>query len=204
MMKLDLQKEVNEIVIASPCAAKWGEMEGSQTVRFCGQCNKNVHNLSAMNPEQLAYTLELRKRQPTCVFMSKRKDGSVKIDNCPMLLRAARDRIRNYAAAALILMLFMASGADAQSLGATRICPETVVPHHSAAHIRLQNIAHMVTASATAIAFVMALFLPRRKGKKATIKQLLVDCLVFAMIPICAHLTGSWIVDSSDMEFMGS
>lgn len=196
-----LQQEVDKIVIASPCAAKWSEMDGTETIRFCGQCNKNVHNLSAMSPEQLAYTLELRKRQPTCVFMTKRKDGSVKIDNCPAVLRETRDRIRTYAAAALIILLFMASGANAQDSITVAPIPATQ-NHYSEAHIRLQNIAHLMTGSATAIAFVLALFVPRRKGRKTTIRQVLIDYIVLAMIPICAYFVGSWYI--YDQTFMGS
>src|SRR6516162_8887116 len=34
--------------VASPCPADWNAMQGDDRVRFCGQCEKNVYNLSAM------------------------------------------------------------------------------------------------------------------------------------------------------------
>ena len=34
--------------IGSPCSEDWGAMTGDDRTRFCDQCNKQVHNLSAM------------------------------------------------------------------------------------------------------------------------------------------------------------
>jgi hypothetical protein len=39
---------LDQIKIASPCSADWDRMEGTDRVRFCGECKKNVFNLSAM------------------------------------------------------------------------------------------------------------------------------------------------------------
>ena len=43
---------LDRIKIASPCTADWRFMLGNDLVRFCGQCNKNVYNLSAMKREE--------------------------------------------------------------------------------------------------------------------------------------------------------
>lgn len=37
-----------EAPIRQPCSADWSAMDGTDERRFCGQCSKHVHNLSAM------------------------------------------------------------------------------------------------------------------------------------------------------------
>src|SRR3954452_5823731 len=37
---------LESIRIASPCKANWDDMVGDERARFCGQCAKNVYNLS--------------------------------------------------------------------------------------------------------------------------------------------------------------
>src|SRR4051794_35729115 len=39
---------LDAVSIASPCTASWDSMIGDERVRFCGSCQKNVYNLSAM------------------------------------------------------------------------------------------------------------------------------------------------------------
>ena len=39
---------LDQIKIASPCSADWERMEGTDRVRFCAECKKNVFNLSAI------------------------------------------------------------------------------------------------------------------------------------------------------------
>ena len=39
---------LEQIRVASPCHANWDEMTGTDQARFCGQCRKNVYNLSEM------------------------------------------------------------------------------------------------------------------------------------------------------------
>jgi len=43
-----------KIRVASPCQADWDKMEGDERARFCSQCNKHVHDLSAMTGAQAA------------------------------------------------------------------------------------------------------------------------------------------------------
>lgn len=42
------QKLIEQINIKEPCSESWDEMDGNDEVRFCGHCNLNVNNLSAM------------------------------------------------------------------------------------------------------------------------------------------------------------
>ena len=37
-----------EVQIQSPCTASWAAMEGDDARRYCGRCDKHVHDLSAM------------------------------------------------------------------------------------------------------------------------------------------------------------
>ena len=39
---------LDQIKIAAPCSADWEQMEGDNRVRLCGECKKNIFNLSAM------------------------------------------------------------------------------------------------------------------------------------------------------------
>jgi len=39
--------------IVSPCPKQWEDMEGNDTKRFCGDCQKHVHNLSAMTRKEI-------------------------------------------------------------------------------------------------------------------------------------------------------
>ena len=36
---------LDKIKIASPCSADWEQMEGTDHVRFCAECKKNVFDL---------------------------------------------------------------------------------------------------------------------------------------------------------------
>lgn len=202
MNKRYLQSEADKIVIANPCAAKWEEMVGGPTVRFCGQCSKNVHNLSAMEPDELASTLEKRKREPTCVYMSRRANGSVAIDNCPVVLRAARNRIQAYAACALFILLWsVAAGADAQGLVGAPVDPRYHQPNEVGqladfGYDQAQNMMHIITGAATAIAFVLALFVPFGKRKKATLRQVALQLLALALIPVLTHIAGTFFLNN--------
>ena len=40
---------LRNVKVASPCPADWDRMIGDERVRFCGQCELNVYNLSAMS-----------------------------------------------------------------------------------------------------------------------------------------------------------
>jgi hypothetical protein len=78
-----------EIRVASPCEASWDEMGGSDQVRFCRQCRKNVYNLSGMSRGDAA-ALVREKEGRLCVRFYRRRDGTMLTDNCPVGLRTAR------------------------------------------------------------------------------------------------------------------
>ena len=40
------------IKIARPCKMSWDKMSGDDKTRFCGKCDKNVYNISAMTKDE--------------------------------------------------------------------------------------------------------------------------------------------------------
>lgn len=115
------RKALDQIKIASPCTASWNQMKGDDQVRFCGECQQNVYNLSSMSLPQISQLLE-KKEGRTCVRFYRRPDGTVLTDDCPVGLRAVRRRLAMVAAAAGTLLsalgfgMWMSRGAMARTL----------------------------------------------------------------------------------------
>ena len=103
-----------EVKVASPCPADWETMIGNDRVRFCGQCELNVYNLSAMSRSE-AESLIARTEGRLCVRFYRRKDGSIITQDCPVGLRALKRRAsRIKRAVASSLLGFLAGiGANA-------------------------------------------------------------------------------------------
>lgn len=77
--------------IASPCKASWDDMQGDERVRFCGKCEKNVFNLSAMSKSD-AEELLREKEGNICARIFRRADGTVMTTDCPVGVRVKRVR----------------------------------------------------------------------------------------------------------------
>jgi hypothetical protein len=99
---------LDQVRVASPCHARWDEMVGDAAVRFCGSCQKNVYNLSAMTREKAESLLASRAGGELCVRFYQRADGTVMTDDCPVGVRRKR---RKKAALAI-------AGAGAMAYGA--------------------------------------------------------------------------------------
>lgn len=84
-MALDI---LDQVGVASPCHADWDAMVGDARVRFCGHCEKNVYNLSAM-PRAEAIQLIEDTEGERCIRMMRRADGTVLSSDCPVGARAA-------------------------------------------------------------------------------------------------------------------
>lgn len=79
--------------VASPCPADWNEMEGDDRTRHCKECQKNVHNLSAMTQDEAERFLQ-ELQGAACVRLYLRKDGSIITADCPVgIKRKKRKRI---------------------------------------------------------------------------------------------------------------
>ncbi len=113
-MSVRLKVVLENIRIASPCSADWDEMAGNDQVRFCGQCEKNVYNLSAMTRAE-AEALVTSKDGKMCVRLYQRTDGTVLTQDCPVGVRRLRIRARLWArvtgaTASAALMLGVVTG----------------------------------------------------------------------------------------------
>lgn len=106
---------INEIEVATPCPADWEQMLGDDSVRFCGQCEKNVYNFSTMTAQQIADLVE-ETEGVFCGRLYRRPDGTVLTADCPVGLAekariAAKKAARRGLAFAGLLTVSLASGA---------------------------------------------------------------------------------------------
>jgi hypothetical protein len=102
---------LSKVRVASPCPADWDSMIGDERVRFCGQCELHVYNLSAMTKAQ-AENLIVRTEGRLCVRFYRRKDGSILTRDCPVgLARLKRRMSRIRRAVASMLLGFFAGAA---------------------------------------------------------------------------------------------
>ena len=82
---------LDDVKIATPCHARWDDMIGDEKVRFCGKCQKDVFNLSAMTRDD-AETLLRERSGSMCARLYRRTDGTVLTADCPVGVRAKRVR----------------------------------------------------------------------------------------------------------------
>jgi hypothetical protein len=94
------------IRVASPCTADWKAMTpvdaDTERVRHCGDCNKNVYNLSQMTRDE-AEALILAKEGRLCVRYFQRKDGTILLKDCTVAVANGRKRKLIAAGAAALL-----------------------------------------------------------------------------------------------------
>ena len=95
---------LRNVSVASPCPADWDRMIGDERIRFCGQCELNVYNLSMMSTAD-AESLIARTEGRLCVRYYCRKDGSIITQDCPVSLRELKlraSRIKRAVASAVL------------------------------------------------------------------------------------------------------
>ena len=100
---------LDRVKIAAPCRADWEQMIGTDQVRFCGQCNLNVYNLSSMKRDE-AESFVARNEGRLCVRFYRRQDGSMLTKNCPVGLTAIRRRMSYLAKAISSAVLAFCAG----------------------------------------------------------------------------------------------
>ncbi len=103
---------LDHVRIASPCPMRWEHMrpvDGGQRTRHCERCQLNVHNLSDMTrPEAETFLAARVPGQRICGVFYQRPDGTILTRDCPVGLRAARQRLVRLSsriAAAIILLI---------------------------------------------------------------------------------------------------
>lgn len=93
---------LDNIRVASPCSADWAKMTGDERVRACGDCNKDVYNLSGMTRDE-AQALIVAKQGRLCVRYFQRSDGTILLADCTV--GVARKRRRRLVAAGAVALL---------------------------------------------------------------------------------------------------
>ena len=81
----------------------------TQRRRFCRHCNLHVYNLSDM-PRAEAEAFVSQAEGRTCIRMFRREDGTVLTRDCPVGLRAVRQRLVRAVAALAGLLIALVSG----------------------------------------------------------------------------------------------
>ena len=121
--------KLEDIRIASPCNARWEDMVGDDQVRFCGQCSKNVYNLSAMARVEAEALIQGREGA-LCTRLYRRADGTVLTADCPTGEQKKRRRLLVLAVAGSGLMAAGAALAQQATTTMGEVAPrpvETVV-----------------------------------------------------------------------------
>lgn len=77
---------INELAIASPCPVSWNTMHGDDRVRYCGQCEKHVYDLSEMTSAEIMLLIQEKEGQ-FCAQLYRRRDGTVITADCAVGLR---------------------------------------------------------------------------------------------------------------------
>lgn len=95
--------------VAAPCTSDWEKMVGDERVRYCGQCSLHVYNLSGMTKRE-AEGLVANAEGRLCVRYYRRADGSILTRNCPVGLRALKQRVSRIAGAALSAVIGFFAG----------------------------------------------------------------------------------------------
>lgn len=104
---------LDKVSVATPCPADWDRMVGGDRVRFCGPCELNVYNLSAMSRDD-AESLIARTEGRLCVRFYRRQDGSILTEDCPVGLRALKRRAVRIRTALISSVLGLLGGIGAQ------------------------------------------------------------------------------------------
>lgn len=113
---------LDNVRVAAPCPANWESMYGNDRVRFCGECQLNVYNLSEMSRAE-AERLIGQAEGRLCVRYYRRRDGSIITQNCPVGLRAIKRRLSRVATAIATSVISFFAG-----IGFYRIT-DRAVPH---------------------------------------------------------------------------
>lgn len=95
--------------VAAPCPADWEKIVGDERVRYCGQCSLHVYNLSGMTKSE-AEGLVANAEGRLCIRYYARADGSVLTRNCPVGLRALKQRVSRIASATLSAVIGFFAG----------------------------------------------------------------------------------------------
>lgn len=96
---------LDNLRVATPCRASWADMVGDDRSRHCGDCNKQVFNISGMTRADAEALLS--GGNTPCVRYFQRADGTILLADCTVGKKRRRRRLAVVAAGAMAV----ASGA---------------------------------------------------------------------------------------------
>jgi hypothetical protein len=91
-----------QVEITSPCHESWEAMNGGEERRFCGVCQKDVHNLSAMRHDEAQSLLKERSGEHLCVRYTAETDGSLRFRDLVPSIALTRKIVRAAFAATML------------------------------------------------------------------------------------------------------
>ena len=68
---------LDAVDVPVPCSRSWDEMTGGEKLRFCANCAKDIHNISAMTRKE-ARKLLSESKENLCIRIEKDADGKIK------------------------------------------------------------------------------------------------------------------------------
>ncbi|MEO8700876.1 MAG: hypothetical protein ABI867_12585 [Kofleriaceae bacterium] len=92
---------LDNIRIASPCTARWADMDGDDRTRQCAACNKQVFDLSSLTRDE-AQALISERAGELCGRYYRRADGTILLADCTIGIAHRRGRARDIAAAVVV------------------------------------------------------------------------------------------------------
>ncbi|MDQ5936195.1 MAG: hypothetical protein QG574_3531 [Cyanobacteriota bacterium erpe_2018_sw_21hr_WHONDRS-SW48-000092_B_bin.40] len=197
--KRAIKNKIQSYFISSPCSVKWDDMQADQSnisVRFCGDCKLNVHNLSRLSDEEVVVLLDKKAAgERVCTYFYRKDDGTLVTDNCPKQMKQMRDRLQAYAASMMVALCWqLASSADAQGLVSQPVDPRyTQVGHLGDMGY---DCARDLSRMATALSFVLACLVGWLRRNKVKRDRLAIELFALALIPILVHLIGTSMINN--------
>jgi hypothetical protein len=92
----------NQVQIDSPCHESWEAMDGDEERRFCGVCQKHVHNLSAMRHDEAKELLKQSAGDHLCVRYAAETDGTLRFRDLVPRGQLTRKLLRTAFAASML------------------------------------------------------------------------------------------------------
>jgi hypothetical protein len=113
---------LDHLKISAPCSADWDAMTGNDHVRFCGQCQLNVYNLSGMTRAEAEHLI-MNTSGRLCARFYRRADGSIITQNCPVGLRRLKQRVGRATTALFSALAGLLSGLGLNYAGSNLFPP---------------------------------------------------------------------------------
>ncbi len=105
---------LDRVRIGTPCQTDWEAMRGDERVRYCGQCEKHVYNLSQMTRQQ-AEALIIKTNGKLCARFERRSDGSILTTEQSLALPRLNQRFLRIASATVSAALSLSPSVAAKA-----------------------------------------------------------------------------------------